>query len=173
MYALGRLAALEGASLLGLLYWQAMSSAIIVSTIALLWGSRPRFSMRCAPHCAAALMLGASPSLIASYRPIQGSVAGALVAALAALLLGGDLHRARVWPPGPSPLSVAGAVLIAQALVLDPTVAYAHDIVLPGFSFTRLDWILIGTSALSSAFYMAAFTLAARTPGWRYARCTT
>jgi hypothetical protein len=173
MYALCRFAAIEGASLIGLLYWQAVSSAIVVSTIALLSGSRPRFSLRCAPHCVAVLIVGVSPSLIASYGPIEGSVAGALVAASAALLLAGGLNSVRERPAGMSPLAVASAVLIAQALVLDPIVAYAHDIVLPGLSFTRIDRMLIGTTALSSAFYMAAFTLAARIPGWRYVRCTT
>ena len=46
MYALGKQAALGGVSPLGLVYWQAVSSAIVVSVIAGLRGQRPRFSLR-------------------------------------------------------------------------------------------------------------------------------
>src|SRR5262249_2400934 len=42
LYGLSRLAVLQGMPSVGLLYWQAVSSAIIVSAIAALSGDRPR-----------------------------------------------------------------------------------------------------------------------------------
>jgi len=65
-----------------------------------------------------------------------------------------------------SPLGAASGMLIAQALVLDPVVAYAHAIVLPGPSFTRGDWALLAISALSSGFYLIAMVSTARMADW-------
>jgi hypothetical protein len=167
LYALSRLAVLQGISSLGLLYWQAVSSAIIVSAIAALSGDRPRFSLRSVPDYAIAAALGASPSLIAGYSGIQSIAPGVLLAAFVPLLLAGRArYRARgSLPVGISPLGAASGMLIAQALVLDPVVAYAHAIVLPGLSFTRGDWALLAISALSSGFYVTAMMSTARMAG--------
>ena len=170
IYALARLAALEGVSPLGLLYWQAVSGAVIVSALALLFGRRPQLSLLHAPRYAVAIALGMSPSLLTSYGSPGGLLPGAVLAGFAPLLLLGsglNLNRARSSKPASlSPLGAASGMLIVLALVLDPIVASAHAIVLPGLSFTRLDWIFWGTSALASAFYVTALALttAAGTP---------
>ena len=161
IYALARLAALEGVSPLGLLYWQAVSGAVIVSALALLFGRRPQLSLLPAPRYAIAVALGMSPSLLTSYGSPGGLLPGAVLAGLVPLLLlGSGLDRARSSSPASlSPLGAASGMLIVLALVLDPIVASAHAIVLPGLSFTRLDWIFWATSALSSAFYVTALAL--------------
>ena len=160
MYALARLAALEGVSPLGLLYWQSVSGAVIVSAIALLSGRRPQFALRHASSYAGAVALGMSPSLLTSYGSPGGLVTGVVLAGFAPLLLVSiGLDRVRPNPGGLSPLGAASGMLIVSALVLDPIVAYAHAIALPGLAFTRLDWIFWGASALSSAFYVTALTL--------------
>lgn len=168
-YALSRLEVLEGMSPLGLLYWQAVSSAIIVSAIAAFSGDRPRFSLRNAPDYAIAAVLGASPLLIAGYGGIRGIVPGVLLAAIVPLLLVGRAkYRARgSLPIGVSPLGAASGMLIAWALVLDPIVGYAHAIVLPGLSFARSDWALLAISAVSSGFYVTAMVSTARMAGSR------
>jgi hypothetical protein len=175
MYAFGRLAAGGGVSPLGLLYWQAVSGAVVVSAFAVRFGCRPQFSLRFTPHYAIAVVLGVTPALIASHRAISGTVAVALLAGLGPLVLfasgaqrTGGARMARL-----SPLRAASATLIAQAVALDPLVAYEHAIVLPGLSFSRFDWVLLGSTVLSSAFYVTAFALTARTPHWRSLRCTT
>ena len=97
-----------------------------------------------------------------------------LVAVLAPLsLVAGSRYRRHDWPAGLSPLSAASGMLIAQALVLDPIVAYAHAIVLPSAALTRVDWVLLAVSALSSAFYVSALTLAAGTSNRRILEWTT
>jgi hypothetical protein len=160
MYALARLAALEGVSPLALLYWQAVSGALIVSALALLSGRRPQLPLRHASRYAVAIVLGMSPSLLTSYGSPGGLLPGVVLAGFAPLLLfSTGFDRARSDPARLSPLGAASGILIALALVLDPIVASAHAIVLPGLSFTRLDWIFWGTSALSSAFYVTALAL--------------
>ena len=71
MYALGKQAALGGASPLGLLYWQAVSSAIVVSVIAGLRGQRPRFSLRYLRHYAITALLGVTVPFLASGLAVQ------------------------------------------------------------------------------------------------------
>jgi len=162
LYALARLAALDGVSPLGLLYWQAVSSAVIVSAIALLSGDRPRLPLRRMPRYAIAIVLGSTPALLTSYGVTGEIVPGVALAAVApALLLNTGLYSARnAQAAGLSPIGVASGMLIALALVLDPIVASAHAIVLPGLSFGPLDWIFWGTSVLTSAFYVTALALA-------------
>jgi len=105
--------------------------------------------------------------LIAGYGGIQSILPGLLLAALAPLLLvGRAMYRAREsLSVGISPLGAASGMLIAQALVLDPVVAYAHAIVLPSSSFTPGDWALFTISALSSGFYVTAMVSIARMAG--------
>ena len=76
MYALGRAAARDGMSPLGLLYWQALSSAVIVSAMALLSGDRPRFPRRYLPRYAMAVIAGVSPVLLTGYGGFKGFVPG-------------------------------------------------------------------------------------------------
>jgi hypothetical protein len=168
MYAVAREAALEGVSPLGLLYWQTVSSAIIVSAIAGLRGEWPRFSLRYLRHYAVAALLGASVPLLASGMAAWGLVLCVVVVILASLLLvAARRYRTHEWPAGLSPLGAASGMLIVQALLLDPAAAYAHAIVLPGTALTRLDWLLLAASALSSAFYVSAL---ASTAGTSYRR---
>jgi len=166
IYALGREAAHQGVSALALLYWQSVSSAILVSLVAAVLGERPRFSPRYLRHYALTGLLGAAAPLLAAFLSIQGSVSAILLAVLAPLLLvAGRTHRTHAWPAGLSPLGVASGMLIAQALLLDPIAAYAHAFVLPSTAGTRLDWALIGTAVLSGAFYVSALMLTAAGPG--------
>ena len=143
MYALARVAVLDGVSLLGLLYWQAVSSAVIVSVAGALFGMRPRFSLRRIPEYAVAVVLGASPLLIASQGPTKVIATWVLIVAFVVLLIAGsggeDAPGAE--PRSSSPLGAAGGMLIVQALALDPVAAHAHALVLPGSTFTRLDGV--------------------------------
>jgi hypothetical protein len=171
IFTLGRQAALEGVSPLALVYWQSLSSAIIVSVIAGMRGERPRFPVRDARHYAIAGLMGIGTPVLAAFAP-RGTISLVLLAVLGAVLLAaGAVYRGRDWPAGLSPLGVASGLLIVQALVLDPIVAYEHAIVLPSAAFSRLDWVLIATSVLSSAFYVSALALTASAPGrtawWR------
>jgi len=174
LYVLARLAALDGVPLLGLLYWQALSSAVIVSVTGAFFGRRPQFSLRRIPQCAIAVALGISPILIAGQGPTRVIATGVLLVTFVVLLVAGSgVERVRDGQPQTwSPLSVAGGTLIVQALALDPIVAYAHAIVLPGLSFNRLDWVLLGTSILSSALYVTVLASTAYIPWWRRPRCS-
>jgi hypothetical protein len=174
MYVLDKQAVLGGVTPLALLYWQAVSSAIVVSAIAGLRGERPRFSLRYRRHYAIAALLGMTLPFLATGLAARGILPGVLMAVLAPLsLVAGSRYRVHDWPAGLSPLSAASGMLIAQALVLDPIVAYAHAIVLPSTALTPLDWVLLVTTALSSAFYVSALTLAAPMPNRRTLRWTT
>jgi hypothetical protein len=175
LYALAKLATLDGASLLGLLYWQAMSSAVIVSVIGALAGYRPQFSLRLIPRYAIAVVFGICPVLIAGHGATKEVATGLLLVTLIVLLVAGsgaERPRGRKSEPWSS-VRAAGGMLILQALALDPIVAHAHAIVLPGPLAAQLDWALIGTSVFSSALYVTVLALSAHVPWLRRPRWTS
>src|SRR5262245_28274052 len=89
LYVLARLAALDGVSLLGLLYWQAVSSAVIVAVAGALVGRRPQLSLRRIRQCAIAVVLGVGPILVAGQGTTKVIASGVLLVTLAALLFAG------------------------------------------------------------------------------------
>lgn len=76
LYALGRVAADEAAPPLGLLYWQILSSALVVSVIAALRREPPSFSWQHLRYYAISGILGTTLPYLATYWSLRHLPAG-------------------------------------------------------------------------------------------------
>lgn len=87
LYALGRYAGTDGASPLGLLYWQVLASAVLLGSVALAKGDLPRFTWPHVRYYAIAGLLGTTLPYLATYAALARVPAGivGIVGSLSAL----------------------------------------------------------------------------------------